>query len=363
MDANDVAKILAPKEGMHKILFVTNFLESSGTVINVQNIIISGWEYRMAYDSMHGCFVLRHVRISTRSFVQQRGRGGRDRKTNVYILFGEDHRTTEMSSIMANSDEDLSDNILSEAKRSSGHTIPHFAMQEESASEQILMKEALQSCKMTFPEGHRNITVLSRKQVALALVELKFLRLSTDGAQSKITYHGTRTAGFGLRTRYSASLTHPDMKHERYCAENNYDPLFFFMILSIGIVVSSGRYPLLSEKALERQAERRMAKGQEKGLSSAGYVQHGDDDDDEDYFDVGEDYADARGVHDHQPDDRGKGGKDGKQGKSGGKGDGKSGKGKSDSRWTDREITNTRANERDVLENREDSAMFHTDDC
>ena len=50
MNAKDVKRAVTPVKGVQKILFVTNFVESSGTILNVQNIIITGWELRTAYD-------------------------------------------------------------------------------------------------------------------------------------------------------------------------------------------------------------------------------------------------------------------------------------------------------------------------
>ena len=261
MNGKDIQKVLQPHPDMHKILFVTNFLESSGTVQNVQNIIISGWELRLAYDSMRGTAVLKPVRISWRSYVQQRGRGGRDRPTEVYVLMPRTSQTSQMASIMSNSDEDLSDNILTMAKRSPTREISEFRAQEESPDEDISLREALESCRMVFNEGKRAITVLSRKQVILAIIELKFLGLITDSAinlRSRITQYGSLAASFGLRTRYNAMLTHPELRTERNHRLNDYNPsLFYFMLLSIGVVISAGRQPFVSDHALNKHAGRR----------------------------------------------------------------------------------------------------------
>ena len=261
MKGKDIQKVLEPHPGMHKILFVTNFLESSGTVQNVQNIIISGWELRLAYDSMRGTAVLKPVRISWRSYVQQRGRGGRDRPTEVYVLMPRVSSITQMASIMSNSDEDLSDNILTMARRSPTREIPEFRAQEASEEEGISPKEAMESCRMVFNEGKRAITVLSRKQVILAITELKFLKLITNSEQdfrSRITQYGTMAASYGLRTRYNAMLTHPELRGERNSRQNNYNPsLYYFMLLSIGVVITAGRHPFVSDRALKQHGDRR----------------------------------------------------------------------------------------------------------
>ena len=279
MNGKDIQKVLQPHPEMHKILFVTNFLESSGTVLNVQNIIVSGWELRLAYDSMRGTAVLKPVRISWRSFVQQKGRGGRDRPTEVFILMPRVSTTTQMASIMSNSDEDLSDNILTMAKRSPTREIPEFRAQEQSKEENISLKEAMESCRMVFNEGKRAITVLSRKQVILAIIELKFLRLITNSEvnfRSRITQYGTLAASYGLRTRYNAMLTHPELRTEKHSRQNDYNPsLFYFMLLSIGVVITAGRQPFVSEHALKKHGDRRREAEQGHEEEEAGQEDSG----------------------------------------------------------------------------------------
>ena len=343
MNGKDIQKVLQPHPEMHKILFVTNFLESSGTVQNVQNVIISGWELRLAYDSMRGTAVLKPMRISWRSYVQQKGRGGRDRPADVYVLMPRVSQTTQMASVMSNSDEDLSDNILAMAKRSPTREIPEFRAQEKSDQEGITLREALESCRMVFNEGKRAITVLSRKQVILSIIELKFLGLITDSEpkiRSRITQYGSMAASFGLRTRYNAMLTHPELRGEKHSRDNNYDPsLFYFMLLSIGVVITAGRQPFVSDHALKKHGDRRQEAERE-----------------------------------HEEEDAREGGSGKGRGSSktytpkgykgrppGGKYPGHSGTVGPDRDWAVREVHSTYDNSEDIIRNRESKASRHND--
>ena len=48
-------KYLKPEKGVHKIVISTNFLESSGTIPVIRNLIDTGHQYTVRYNTDVGC--------------------------------------------------------------------------------------------------------------------------------------------------------------------------------------------------------------------------------------------------------------------------------------------------------------------
>ena len=250
-----------PVPNAHIITCLTNFAESSCTIDQCQNGIVTGFAFAVVYSPLLGCNVFRIVRCNSRSIRQQAGRTARGCPGIVWFLFRQDTVSDGERSILANPDQSISDTILRAAALNRRGRIPRFLQVQARQEEGITERDAENSCHIeaeqtiTDDEHFPMPTIWQRMTVVQAMAELVFLGLVSNDVQRPAERYLTKTGllaqALNMSARQAALVAYvfkEPTNGERkgfYCLTGN-------ILISIATIMSVGRNPLLSEKVLRR---------------------------------------------------------------------------------------------------------------
>ena len=257
MNKDEQTARLAPDATHFKFIIVTNFIESSGTVLNVSDVIITGWVHEARYDPRKGTFVRSNARIKLPSLKQQRGRGGRTMPSNVYYLFKENLITGESSSGALSHDTDLLDSLTHMAHRMGSMAWPTFEKVEANERQEITEQDVENCVRAVGPSGKPLLTLLDSNNVVGAQVEAHMSGILSD--QMRLTTAGQGAVMSGLNVRYAVMLTsefflwrggyHAGQKRLQISTIEQSVP---WVLMGIAIMQSMRTFPVINEDVLVR---------------------------------------------------------------------------------------------------------------